>query len=383
MKTIMGVLGILGFVAGVGSGVSGACAAGEESAARAQDARRNVAILAFEGVELLDFAGPAEVFQVAAHGTGGYDVQIVGATTDPIVSLGLVTITPTHSIETAPHPDVLVIPGGGVRSILENEPLMAWIDECAKTSDIVASVCNGALVLARLGHLDGLEATTHHGSIARLRELTKDTVVHENRRFVDNGRFVTAAGISAGIDASLYLVAREHGEPRARSIARYMEYPYPDADAGVQAPSSAKARSQSKASTSSESRARAETTAAVSEKPLALGGMDPVALVCGEEIAGDESLVAEDDRYRYRFASERHRRAFVADAGRYRIEHGGACAGMRGETDPGTGQPGIYLVHGGRIYIFASDNCRVDFLTDPAGFVADLERARLRDEEGA
>ena len=69
-----------------------------------QRQRRNVAILAFEGVELLDFAGPAEVFQVAAHGTGAYSVQVVGATLDPIVSMGLVTITPTHSIETAPHP---------------------------------------------------------------------------------------------------------------------------------------------------------------------------------------------------------------------------------------------------------------------------------------
>lgn len=353
MKTTLMMLALFAIV--VTCALPTAHADDEQASAQQQQQRqrRNVAILAFEGVELLDFAGPAEVFQVAAHGTGAYSVQVVGATLDPIVSMGLVTITPTHSIETAPHPDVLVIPGGGIGRVLENDALMAWIDDCAKTSDIVASVCNGALVLARLGHLNGLEATTHHGSIARLREWTENTVVHEDRRFVDNGRFVTAAGISAGIDASLHLVAREHGEARARSIARYMEYPYP------------------------------ETAEAPIQKLLALGGLDPVALVCGEEVEGEASLLAEDDRYRYRFANERNRRAFAADPGRYRIEYGGACAGMRGETGPGTGDPGIFLVHGGRIYIFASDNCRVDFLTDPAGFIRDLERSRLRDESGA
>ena len=183
---------------------------------------RSVAVLLFDGVELLDFAGPGEVFAAAGHGAA-FDVFTVASSTVPITSQGFVTIVPEHSIESAPMPDILVIPGGGVGPVLRDEALRAWIARAAAEGEHVLSVCNGALVLADLGLLDGLGATTHHGSIASLRRYEKVTV-DADARYVDNGRIITSAGVSAGIDASLHLVKRLLGTEAALSTARYMEY---------------------------------------------------------------------------------------------------------------------------------------------------------------
>jgi putative intracellular protease/amidase len=183
---------------------------------------RSVAVLVFDGVELLDFAGPGEVFAAAGHG-GAFDVFTVGATRDPVVSQGFVTIVPEHSIESAPRPDILVIPGGGVGSLMDDEATGRWIRRVAAEGEHVLSVCNGALVLAELGLLDGLEATTHHGSIRRLRGYERVTV-RDDVRFVDNGRIITTAGVSAGIDGALHLVRRLLGTEAAATTAYYMEY---------------------------------------------------------------------------------------------------------------------------------------------------------------
>lgn len=187
--------------------------------------RRQVAVLVFSGVELLDFAGPGEVFSAAGKGHGpGVDVFTVGPTARPVVSQGFVTVTPRYSIADSPRPDVLIVPGGGVRSLLEDPAAMAWIREVAAEAEVVMSVCNGAMVLAEAGLLDGLEATTHHGSLAALRQAVPSATVHDDRRFVDNGRIVTAAGVSAGIDAALHVVTRLFGPEKAEQVARYMEY---------------------------------------------------------------------------------------------------------------------------------------------------------------
>lgn len=101
---------------------------------------------------------------------------------------------------------------------------MAWLRKAAAQAEVVMSVCNGALVLADAGLLEGLEATTHHGSIETLKRMAPRTTVHADRRFVDNGKIVTAAGVSAGIDASLHVVSRLLGGEAAQRTARYMEY---------------------------------------------------------------------------------------------------------------------------------------------------------------
>lgn len=186
-------------------------------------AKKKVAIVIFEGVELLDFAGPGEVFAAAGRG-GAFDVFTVGPTAAAIESQRFVTVTPEVAMAQSPWPDVLVIPGGNVGSLLEDEAAKAWLRKAATQAELVLSVCNGALVLADAGLLDGLEATTHHGSIATLKQMAPRTKVHDDRRFVDNGKIITAAGVSAGIDAALHVVSRLLGVESAQRTAYYMEY---------------------------------------------------------------------------------------------------------------------------------------------------------------
>jgi putative intracellular protease/amidase/YHS domain-containing protein len=187
-----------------------------ESAAK----RRTVAILVYDGVELLDFAGPGEVFASA----GKFDVFTVAPTLSPVTSQGFVEVQPRYSVASAPRPDILIVPGGAAGNVISNAAVMSWIKTTAERAEQVLSVCNGAMVLAHAGLLDGLEATTHHGSIAALRQHAPRTTVHDDRRFVDNGKVVTAAGVSAGIDMSLHVVSKLLGAGAASNTARYMEY---------------------------------------------------------------------------------------------------------------------------------------------------------------
>ncbi len=190
------------------------------SPARAVETRK-VAIVVYPGVELLDFSGPGEVFSAA--GGGAFDVFTVAATREPIVSQGFVRITPDHAIGDSPRPDILVIPGGNAAAAYGDARLMAWLKERAAAAEITMSVCNGAVVLARAGLLDGLRATSHWGAIASLRKFPRITVEPE-ARFVDNGRIVTTQGVSAGIDGALHVVERLLGAEAAWQDARYMMY---------------------------------------------------------------------------------------------------------------------------------------------------------------
>ncbi len=180
----------------------------------------NVAIVIHDGVELLDWAGPGEVFAAA----GPFVVYTVGATTKPIVSQGFATVTPQYGVAEAPKPDIIVIPGGGPNNLLASKPLMGWIGESADDAKVLMSVCTGAFALAQLGLLDGLEVTTHYGAIDGLKQQAPKARVHENTRYIDNGKIVTTAGVSAGIDGALHVVSRLLGQETARATARYMEY---------------------------------------------------------------------------------------------------------------------------------------------------------------
>ena len=317
------------------------------------DAIDDVAIVVFDGVELLDFSGPGEVFAAAGGAGQGYRVFTVAASTDPVVSQGFLRITPSYDVESAPEPEIVVIPGGGIGRVLESQAMMDWIEKRAAAggSEVVLSVCNGALVLARLGLLDGLEATTHHGSIDSLRQMAPDAKVHDDRRFVDNGRIVTAAGVSAGIDAALHVVARRAGVEHAERVARYMEYAWDPATT------------------------REHVAPDPEGLPLALTGLDPVLLAAGEEKAGQETRVATDDRYRYLFASDESHARFVENPERYAIQGRGSCAGMGAKIRARSGKAELYSVHDGYIYIFAGPNCRKDFLEDPELYIAEMNDA--------
>lgn len=199
-----------------------ACWSLADEPAKPMAPKRNVAIVVHDGVELLDFAGPGEVF-AAANGGRAFRVFTVGESAKPIKSQRFLTVTPEFTIANSPKPDIIVVPGGDTDVLLRNAAFMKWIKERAPEAEVMFSVCTGAFVFAEAGLLDGLEATTHHGSIAALKRHSK-IKVREDRRVVDNGKVVTAAGVSAGIDGALHLVARLIDQPTAERTAKYMEY---------------------------------------------------------------------------------------------------------------------------------------------------------------
>jgi transcriptional regulator GlxA family with amidase domain len=179
------------------------------------------------GVEVLDFAGPMEVFASA-----GFDVVTISKTKDPIVSQGILKIIPDHSIEDAPEVDVLAFFGGNGVNSSADKVVQEWI-RAQSDIDYYFSVCTGAFFLARAGLLDGLKATTFHSSIDGLRELAPNTQVLADARWVDNGRVITTAGVSAGIDGALHFVEKINGSEAARRVAEYMEYDKWEPDAGI------------------------------------------------------------------------------------------------------------------------------------------------------
>lgn len=184
--------------------------------------RKNVAIFVHEAVELLDFAGPAEVF--AADRSRAFNVYTVAASEGEIVSQRFLTIKPQYTLANCPKPDIIVLPGGNTHIPLRDARVIEWIQKAAPDAEVVMSVCTGAFLLAKAGLLDGKEATTHWGSIEGLRKAAPKTKVHADRRIVDNGKVVTCAGVSAGIDGALHVVERILGKHVAQDTARYMEY---------------------------------------------------------------------------------------------------------------------------------------------------------------
>lgn len=194
---------------------------------------KNVAIFIYDGMEILDFSGPGEVFAAARPESGAFRVFTVAAAKDPIISQGFVKILPEFSIEDCPRPDIIVLPGGSTRASVENPRVIEWIQTHAPHLDAAVSVCTGVFLLHKAGLLDGKKATTWHGAIGALRERAAATEVLENTRWVDNGQVVTTAGVSAGIDGSLRVVEKLFGRQTALATARYMEYDKWDPEDGV------------------------------------------------------------------------------------------------------------------------------------------------------
>jgi len=189
-----------------------------------------VSILLFPDVEILDFAGPFEVFSVAArinralHGHAPFDVSTIASARGPLRARHGLMVVPSHDFEDAPQADILIVPGGVMSEPMANPATLAWVGRQAALAPLTASVCTGAFVLAKLGLLDGRPATTHWEDIDELRRDYPRLDIAENTPFVDTGDIVTSAGISAGIAMSLHLVGRVLGRDAARATARQMEY---------------------------------------------------------------------------------------------------------------------------------------------------------------
>ena len=194
-----------------------------------QDARKNVAILVFDGVEILDWGGPAEVFAAA----GDYHVYTVAASKTPIMCQGFIKIQPEYSIEDCPKPDIIVLPGGNMMAPLEDPKIIEWVKSNEPHLETLLSVCTGAFILDKAGLLEGKKATTFHNAIEELRKMATKTEVLEGVRWVDNGKIITTAGVSAGIDGSLRVIDRSLGREKALATVKYMEYDHWNPDQGV------------------------------------------------------------------------------------------------------------------------------------------------------
>lgn len=226
------------------------------------DAReRRVLFLVLPQVNLLDLAGPAQVFHVAARlgipykllfcanqseiarpfevfgvtrlhrnisgGEAPFHVYTVAEKAEPVLARNGLSVNPSWTLENCPAPDILVVPGGyGTRSQIKNEKLIHWIKDQAGRVELLLSVCTGALLLAKAGLLEGLSATTHYLAMDELHALAPNTQICPSERYVDNGKIITSAGISAGIDMSLYVVSRLLGSEQAAETAQYMQYDY-------------------------------------------------------------------------------------------------------------------------------------------------------------
>jgi len=187
----------------------------------------NTAILIFDDVEVLDFTGPFEVFSVTneLNDYSLLNVYTVARVKSPVKARNGLSVNPDYSIGDAPQPDILIVPGGlGTRPALLQQDILSWIKRSAHNADKVLSVCTGALLLAKVGILDGLKATTHSSAFELLAEIAPNTEIVRGVRFVDNGKVITAAGISAGIDMSLYVIELLYGKETAQHTAAYMEY---------------------------------------------------------------------------------------------------------------------------------------------------------------
>lgn len=187
----------------------------------------NVGILLFNEVEVLDFAGPFEVFSVTSEFNNNelFKVFTVTQNGKEIRSVNGLKIIPDFSFGDHPNIDILIIPGGvGTKSEMLKEDVLEWVKGNYSSSKITMSVCSGARLLGKLGLLNGLECTTHHEVIEHLREIAPKAIIKTDKRFIDNSKLFTSAGISAGIDLSLYIAEKLYGSDVANKTRVYMEY---------------------------------------------------------------------------------------------------------------------------------------------------------------
>jgi putative intracellular protease/amidase len=180
----------------------------------------NVAIFVFPGMQIIDYAGPYEVF-----GQARANVYTVGEKLDPIQTAFGQTITPKYTFENAPKPDVLVLPGGdGVVDQMTNSAVIKWIQVTARDAQQTLTVCTGSFLAAKAGLLEGLSATTFYGALDFLPEQAPHTKVVWDKKYVDSGKIITTAGLSSGIEGSLYTVSKLLGMGSAQAVALNMEY---------------------------------------------------------------------------------------------------------------------------------------------------------------
>jgi transcriptional regulator GlxA family with amidase domain len=196
-------------------------------AAEEQGKQKTIAFVLYPGLTVFDLTGPLQVLTALSAIAPEYRTVIVGERVEPTNTDIRVKMIPTHSFEEVPNPSVLLVPGGGVPTLraMSNEPIRNYVRSAAETAEVAGSVCTGALILGSVGLLEGRQATTHWAYYKILEELGAKYV---RKRWVEDGKFICSAGVSAGIDMALALAARLTDEETARRVQRSLGYdPHP------------------------------------------------------------------------------------------------------------------------------------------------------------
>lgn len=198
-----------------------------------------IGLLIFDEIEVLDLAGPFEVFSVAARLAGRrgevapFRPVMIAKSLDPVSARGGFRVLPDATLADHPSLDVLIVPGGVTTQIEQDADILAWVRTQAARTRLTASVCTGAFLLAQAGLLDGREATTHWEDQADLASRFPNVQVWSDHAWVDNGDIITSGGISAGIEMSLHLVERLHSRGLAVETARQMDYTWTSIETGA------------------------------------------------------------------------------------------------------------------------------------------------------
>lgn len=198
---------------------------------------KSIAIVLFDHVEVLDFAGPFEVFSVSGRRNVGTPFHVFTVAEKKVIAAkNDLVIQPTYLLGDCPPCDIFLVPGGGgfhadgtpfgTRLEMNNTNLLEWIRTRSTKAQLVLSVCSGALILAKANLLEKLEATTHYMAVDLLKSIAPSTKISPEKRWVDNGKIILSAGVSAGIDMSLHVVEKLQGPEVAQEAARYMQYDY-------------------------------------------------------------------------------------------------------------------------------------------------------------
>lgn len=196
---------------------------------------KSIAIVLFDQVEVLDFAGPFEVFSITGRRKIGETFNVFTVAEEKQVSArNNLVVQPTYTFDDCPPSDIFLVPGGGgfrddgtpfgTRYEMNNPVMLTWIKERSKQATLILSVCSGALLLASAGLLENKEATTHFMAVDVLKSISPTIRVSPEKRWVDNGAIILSAGVSAGIDMSLHVVEKLQGAAVARETAQYMQY---------------------------------------------------------------------------------------------------------------------------------------------------------------
>mgnify|MGYP001177074054 FL=1 len=189
--------------------------------------KRNVGILIFDNAEVLDFAGPFEVFSVTSelNNFEPFDVFTVGEKSTPISAVNGLSVNPRYNFNNCPRIDVLIIAGGsGTRKLMKNKKVLDWIDKVHQKTELTISICSGARLLGLLGLLDDKPYCTHHEVYEHMKEIVPTGKPQQKQRFIKAGRIYSSGGISAGIDLSFHIVEKLLGEKTTKQTATYMEY---------------------------------------------------------------------------------------------------------------------------------------------------------------